>query len=135
VYEPRSNTAGHFYHEKSGSRVSLSIKLCLVDLWAAGAPLQSFYFCFQAFSIFSQAKDEDGRKKRLLLDFFSQSEDCLKTLDDKLVQLLQQNIYEEMETRQVQLKQREYFLLVAGKYGILDILYVRKAVLNNKHKM
>jgi len=63
----------------------------------------------------SKAKDEDERKRRLLLEFFSQSEDCLKILDDKLVELLQQNIDEKMKTHQAQLKQKEYYLLVAGK--------------------
>jgi len=83
----------------------------------------------------SQAKDEDERKRRLLLKFFSQSEDCLKKLDDKLVQLLQQNIDEKMKTHQVQLKQKQYFLLVAGKCRILNVLYVRNAIFNNKHRM
>ena len=66
----------------------------------------------------SQAKDEDEKKRKLLLDFFSQSKNCLKKLDDKLLQLLQQSIGhidEKMKTHQAQLKQKEYFLLVAGK--------------------
>jgi len=83
----------------------------------------------------SEAKDEDERKRRLLLKFFSQSEDCLEKLDDKLVQLLQQNIDEKKKTHQVQLKQKEYFLLVAGKSRILNVLYVRNAIFNNKHRM
>lgn len=66
----------------------------------------------------SRAKDEDERKKKALLDLFSKSENCLKRMDDKLLQLLQQNmgsIGEKMKSHQVQLKQKEYFLLVAGE--------------------
>jgi len=66
----------------------------------------------------SQAKDEDERKRRVLLNFFSESENCLKKLDYRLVQLLEQNmgpIEEKIKSHEEQLKQKEYFLLVAGK--------------------
>lgn len=66
----------------------------------------------------SEAKDEDAKKRRVLLEFFSESKNCLKKLDDKLVELLEKSmgpIEEKMKTHEEQLKQKEYFLLVAGK--------------------
>ncbi|KAL9963723.1 hypothetical protein ACROYT_G027257 [Oculina patagonica] len=74
----------------------------------------------QAFSILSQAKDEDERKRKILLNLFYESENCLHNMDEKLLHLLQQNmgnIEEKMKNYQVQLKQKEYFLLVAGETG------------------
>ena len=55
----------------------------------------------------------------MLLEFFSESKNCLKKLDDKLVELLEKSmgpIEEKMKTHEEQLKQKEYFLLVAGKW-------------------
>ena len=39
AYAPTSNIAGHFYHEKSDSQISMSMGLHLAAFWAAGALL------------------------------------------------------------------------------------------------
>ena len=73
---------------------------------------------FQAFSILSEAKDEDAWKKQVLLDIYTNGENCLKKMDEKIMTLLQKNvgnIKEKMKYHQDQLKRNEYFLLVAGK--------------------
>ena len=57
-------------------------------------------------------------KKQTLLKLFSDTEDCVQKLDDKILALLQKNvgnIREKIEHHQAQLKREEYFLLVAGK--------------------
>ena len=80
----------------------------------------SFSLIFKAFSILSEAKDEDSRKKEVLLNLYAEGQNCLNKMDDKILTLLQKNIgnvQEKMRNHQVQLKQREYFLLVAGKWN------------------
>ena len=44
AYALTSNTAGHDYHEKSNSRVSISMGLCLAALRPAGALLSTHLF-------------------------------------------------------------------------------------------
>jgi len=66
----------------------------------------------------SQAKDEDSRKRKVLLGFYNEAEKCVNTMDEKILSLLQQkvgNLKEKMNNHKLQLGQREYFLLVAGK--------------------
>ncbi|XP_068729115.1 uncharacterized protein [Montipora capricornis] len=72
----------------------------------------------KAFSILSEAKDEDERKRRILLDLFEKTEGCLMKMDKKFLNLLQMkvpNVKENMENQKSQLAQKEYFLLVAGE--------------------
>ena len=58
-------------------------------------------------------------KTRVLQQFYYDAEDCLQKMDDKTLALLQKNmgnIKEEIKYRQAQLKQKENYLLVAGKF-------------------
>ena len=80
----------------------------------------SFSLIFKAFSILSEAKDEDARKNEVLLNLYATAQNCLSKMDDTILTLLQTNIgnvQEKIRNHQVQLKQREYFLLVAGKWN------------------
>lgn len=73
---------------------------------------------FQAFSILSAAKDEDTSKKQALHKLYTDVEDCLNDMDDKILGLLQKNVgnaIEKIKHRQEQLQREEYFILVAGK--------------------
>ena len=75
------------------------------------------FYGLQAFSILSETKDEDDRKKQDLLNFYNETESFLTEMDDGILDLLQQNmgnIKEKMNSHKVQLKQKGYFLLVAG---------------------
>ena len=65
----------------------------------------------------SQAKDEDARKRQVLLGFYNEAEKCVNTMDEKILSLLQQkvgNLKEKMNYHKLQLGHKEYFLLVAG---------------------
>ena len=73
---------------------------------------------FQALVILSEARDEDAWNRQALLKVYFDTEDCLKKMDDKLVDLPPEsvvNIQEKIKSHQAQLEQKEYFLLVAGK--------------------
>lgn len=73
---------------------------------------------FQAFAILSEARDEDAWNRQALLKVYSDTEDCLKKMADKLTDLPPKsvvNIQEKIRHHQAQLEQKEYFLLVAGK--------------------
>ncbi|XP_068686340.1 mitofusin-1-like [Montipora foliosa] len=72
----------------------------------------------QAFSILSEAKDEDSRKRHILTDLYNDTETCLEKMDEKILKLLQQkesNVEEKMKNHKLQLARKEYFLLVAGE--------------------
>lgn len=65
-----------------------------------------------------RAKKDDERKRQDLLNFYTEAKDFLDTLDEKLLNLLQKhvgNVQENMTNHTAQLKQKEYFLLVAGR--------------------
>ena len=65
----------------------------------------------------SETKDEDDRKKQELLNSYNEAERFVTKMDDGILDLLQQNmgnIKEKMDSYKVQLKQKGYFLLVAG---------------------
>jgi len=66
----------------------------------------------------SEARDEDNWKRQALLKVYSDTEDCLKKMDDKILALLQKNVpnfKEKIKNHQAHLKRKEYFILVAGK--------------------
>ena len=66
----------------------------------------------------SEAKHEDVRKRQVLLDFYTEAEGFLDRMDEQILTLLQfyvGNIEESMRSHRMQLEQKEYFLLVAGK--------------------
>ena len=63
-------------------------------------------------------KNEDERKRRVLVDFYAEAKDFLDTIDEQLLNLLQKhvgNVEENMTNHTAQLEQKEYFLLVAGR--------------------
>lgn len=79
----------------------------------------AFALMFQAFSILTEARDEDVRKRETSLKFYSDAEECLQKMDDKFIALLEKNvvnIQEKKKHHQAQLERKEYFLLVAGKW-------------------
>jgi len=79
--------------------------------WAAGQP----------FSILSEAKERDLRKRQALLNFYTEAEKFF--MDDKILALLEQsvgNVKEKMNNRKVQLKEGQWMnhnLIVAGEKG------------------
>ena len=75
------------------------------------------YF-LQAFSILSEAKEEDDGKRQLLLSFYAKAQDLLSKMDEPMLTLLERhtkNVNENMKWHEKQLKQTQYFLLVSGK--------------------
>ncbi|XP_068737136.1 uncharacterized protein [Montipora capricornis] len=71
-----------------------------------------------AFSILSEAKDEDERKRLILLDLLENTEGCLMKMNKKFLNLLQMkvpNVKENIKNHKLQLARKEYFLLVAGE--------------------
>ena len=52
------------------------------------------FFCaiHQAFSVLTEAKKEDERKRATLLDFYERTDVCLQNMDGKVDALLEQNI-------------------------------------------
>ncbi|XP_022796263.1 dual serine/threonine and tyrosine protein kinase-like [Stylophora pistillata] len=97
--------------EQMKSRVKVELNQSSnVPNWAAG----------QACSVLSEAREEDTRKKTALLQFFSQAETCFGHLDDIMLNLVSMNmgdVNERMRSHRERMKQREYFLLVAGETG------------------
>lgn len=76
----------------------------------------------------SEAKDEDAKKKEVLLNFYSHAEICFDKLDDKILALLQTNrgnVKEKMKNHQIQLKMNEYFLLVAGNLKETEVIFMK----------
>ena len=86
----------------------------------------------QAFSILSEAKDEDARKRLGLLGLYNAAEKCLNKVDDKILHLLQQNlgnVKEKLHSHKVEIAHKEYFLLVAGKIAVKKIMKTVKSAL------
>lgn len=77
----------------------------------------SFYD--QAFSVLTDAKQEDERKRETLYKFYEDTEVCLNTMDDKIRILLEQNIAnykDNIALHKRNLEQKEYIVLVAGGF-------------------
>jgi len=79
--------------------------------------------CFlQAYSVLSEAKQEDEKKRKELLTLYEDAERQMKKLDKKILDLLEQyvgNHEKKMENQKERLKRKEYFLLVAGNWLII----------------
>ena len=76
------------------------------------------YFFPQAFSILTDAQEDDIKKRRILLSLYFEAEELVNKLDPKIRALLQQsvgNLEEKIENHQLQLTRKEYFVLVAGQ--------------------
>ena len=76
---------------------------------------------FQAYSVLSEAKQEDEKKRKELLTLYEDAERQMKKLDKKILDLLEQyveNHEKKMENQKKRLKRKEYFLLVAGNWLI-----------------
>ena len=76
----------------------------------------SFYD--QAFSVLTDAKQEDERKRQTLYKFYEDTEICLNSMDDKIRILLEQNITkykDKIAWHKRNLEQKEYIVLVAGE--------------------
>ena len=80
--------------------------------------IKSKPMCFlQAYSVLSEAKQVDEKKRKELLTLYEHAELLMKKLDKKILDLLEQyvgNVAEKMENQKERLKCKEYFLLVAG---------------------
>lgn len=75
----------------------------------------------------SKAHDEDVKKRRVLLNLYTETQKTLDKLDSTIYNILEQtigNVKGKMEKKQTELKGKEYFVLVAGKCeGIQPITY------------
>ncbi|KAL9964130.1 hypothetical protein ACROYT_G027714 [Oculina patagonica] len=72
----------------------------------------------EAFSVLTEAKKEDERKRKTLHQFYEDTEVCLDRMDDKIRRLLEQNIRNlkyKIALNKRNLKQKEYIVLVAGE--------------------
>ena len=72
---------------------------------------------FQAFSVLTEAKKEDEKKRATLLKFYERTEVCLGRMDEKVHTLLEQNIRnlkEKIASHKQNLLKKEYIVLVAG---------------------
>ena len=82
--------------------------------------IKSKHMCFlQAYSVLSEAKQEDEKKRKELLTLYEDAELRMKRLDKKILDLLEQyvgNVEEKMENQKERLKCKEYILLVAGNW-------------------
>lgn len=66
----------------------------------------------------SEVKREDDRKRQALLNFYAKADALLGEMDEQMSSLLQKhvkNLKQKMRWHEEQLKQTNYFLLVAGK--------------------
>ena len=75
-------------------------------------------FPLQAFSILSEVRDHDMRKKKMLSGLYAECEECLTEMDAKIRSLLKRqigNLDELIRKHQIDMKRKEYVLLVAGK--------------------
>ncbi|XP_078379644.1 uncharacterized protein LOC144662656 [Oculina patagonica] len=79
---------------------------------------KSSWMAKEAFSVLTEAKEEDERKRETLYEFYEKTEDCLNNMDSKVRTLLEQNIgnlTEKIAMNKRELKQKEYIVLVAGE--------------------
>ena len=66
----------------------------------------------------SDAKDDDVRKRARLQGLYIEAEKLLNELDPQIIAPLQQSVpdfAQKLKNNKLQLTQREYFVLVAGK--------------------
>ena len=66
----------------------------------------------------TDAKEEDERKRATLHQFYEDTEICLNMMDDKVRNLLEQNIgslQDKIAMNKRNLKQKDYIVLVAGQ--------------------
>ncbi|XP_066024050.1 uncharacterized protein [Pocillopora verrucosa] len=72
----------------------------------------------EAFSVLTEAKKEDKRKRATLLNFYERTDVCLQSMDRKVHALLEQNIgnlKEKIASHKQNLLRKEYIVLVAGE--------------------
>ena len=66
----------------------------------------------------SDAKDDDVRKRAGLQSLYTEAEELLNELDPQIIATLQQSVpdfAQKLKNHKLQLTQREYLVLVAGK--------------------
>ena len=66
----------------------------------------------------ADAKDDDVRKRARLRSLYTEAEALLEELDPQIVAPLQQSVpdfTQKLKNHKLQLTQKEYFVLVAGK--------------------
>ena len=75
------------------------------------------YSSNQPFSVLTEAKKEDERKRATLHKFYEDTEVCLSSMDNKVRALLEKNLgnlKEKIALHKQNLEQKEYTVLVAG---------------------
>ena len=78
-----------------------------------------------AFSILTDAQEDDKKKRTVLLSLYNEAEELLYKLDPKVRALLQHsvgNLEEKIENHQLQLTRKEYFVLVTGQNHFSETL-------------
>ena len=73
----------------------------------------------QAFSVLTDAKLDDERKRAALHKYYEDTEDCLHCMEDKVWSVLEHNIEnlkDKIAFNKRSLKQKEYIVLVAGGF-------------------
>ena len=66
----------------------------------------------------SDVTDDDVRKRARLQSLYTEAEELLKELDPQMVAALQKSVIDfaqKLKNHKLQLTQKEYFVLVAGK--------------------
>ncbi|XP_022810062.1 uncharacterized protein LOC111347067 [Stylophora pistillata] len=87
-----------------------------VTLWSSEK--KSSWTAKEAFSVLTEAKKEDEKKRATLLDFYKRSVLCLNKMDEKVQTVLEKNIAnlkDKIVSHQKDLLQKEYIVLVAGE--------------------
>ena len=67
----------------------------------------------------SEARGEDVRRRCELIEFYTTAETILDKMHEQMITLLQKripNVKEDMKLHIKQLKEKEYYLLFAGKW-------------------
>ncbi|CAH3024544.1 unnamed protein product [Porites evermanni] len=80
---------------------------------------------FQAYSVLSDAHDEDVRKRRILLNLYTEAQKTVTKLDSTIYNILEQNIGNvkgKVENNINQLQLKEYFVLVAEIQNALPVI-------------
>lgn len=96
----------------------------------------SLSFYVQAFSVLTDAKQEDERKRATLHKFYEDTEVCLNSMDDKICHLLEQNIpnyKDKIAFHKKNLEKKEYIVLVAGLFKGSTFLRLIMMICSSKH--
>ena len=83
----------------------------------------------KALSLIEKAKEEDAAKREILEQLLSQTEVCLHGVVNEVLSVVKEDlpdVFKTFEERIKRLKQRDYYILVAGMYWQTVINLFRK---------